>query len=440
VVASDGAAWDRQAQTIPAYLDSEGLLRYFPMADMQGSEALTAYVLSMTAEAGFVVPDSAKAKMIEAMKAVLDGRLKREYAWAADGKLTRIAALAALARNGEATPAMLGQIGMAPADMPTASLADWLAAIDRTPGANTALRTAAENALRQRIVYEGSRLDLTDKDANSWWMMTSGDEMAIKALLAAIGRPGWGDEEAKMMVGVALRQRKGHWDTTPANAWGTIAAKKFATRYPASAITGVTTLSLGSQSLSQSWPMTGGAGPLRLTLPAMKTPLILNHVGAGPWAMVSLAAAVPLTQPLFAGYRIEKKVTSVVTKNESKLTRGDVVKVTITVNAGAGRNWVVVNDPIPPGATVIGNLGGQSALLANAASGAEGARPSYVERGSDAWRGYFEWVPEGKFVVEYAMRLNGSGQFNLPATRVEAMYSPDIRGQIPNVPVKVDIR
>jgi hypothetical protein len=27
-----------------------------------------------------------------------------------------------------------------------------------------------------------------------------------------------------MMVGVAMRQQRGHWDTTTANAWGTIAA------------------------------------------------------------------------------------------------------------------------------------------------------------------------------------------------------------------------
>ena len=116
------------------------------------------------------------------------------------------------------------------------------------------------------------------------------------------------------------------------------------------------------------------------------------------------------------------------------------MKVTITVDAGAGRNWVVVNDPVPPGATIIGGLGGQSQLLAGAASGGEGVWPSYVERGNDAWRGYFEWVPEGRFSVEYVMRLNGSGKFTLPATRVEAMYSPDIRGLVPNGPVTVTMR
>ena len=441
VVLGDTGAWTALAGDIPAYLDSDGLLRYFPIDRIQGSEALTAYVLSMTAEAGYAIPDAARARMIEAMKAVVDGRLERSTRWSGDARLIRIAALAALARNGASTPAMLGAISLAPADMPTSALTDWIVAIDRTKGANTKLREAAERTLRQRIVYEGSRLDLADARNAPWWMMSSGDEMSIKALLAVLGRPGWADEGPKMMIGTALRQRRGHWDTTPANAWGTIATRRFATLFPAKAITGVTTVSLAGQSLSQSWPMLSDAGPLRLKLPSAPAPLTLAQSGgSGPWAMVSVLAAVPLQRPLFAGYKMTKSVAVLSQKVKGQLTRGDVLKITITVDASAERNWVVVSDPVPPGATIIGNLGGQSAILGAAAAGGDGVQPSYVERGKDAWRGYFEWVPRGRFVTQYAVRLNGTGKFSLPPTRVEAMYSPDIRGQVPNNPMTVAMR
>jgi NADPH-dependent 2,4-dienoyl-CoA reductase/sulfur reductase-like enzyme len=63
--------------------------------------------------------------------------------------------------------------------------------------------------------------------------------MALKALLAVAGRPGWESEAPRMMIGIALRQARGHWDTTPANAWGTIAINRFAQAYPGSAV-GVT--------------------------------------------------------------------------------------------------------------------------------------------------------------------------------------------------------
>ena len=93
--------------------------------------------------------------------------------------------------------------------------------------------------------------------------MSSGDEAAIKALIAVIGRPGWQDDGPRMMVGVSLRQSRGHWDTTTANAWGTVAARKFAGLYPAGAIAGTTTAALG---------------PLRIAR------------GDGSWCLVELVA------------------------------------------------------------------------------------------------------------------------------------------------------
>jgi uncharacterized protein YfaS (alpha-2-macroglobulin family) len=444
VVLGDMGAWGRLSGEIPAYLDSDGLLRYFPVDRLQGSQALTAYVLSLTAEAGWVIPESAKARMVQALTAVVDGRLRRETPWAGDDRLQRIAAIAALARNGAATPQMLGQIGLAPQDMPTGALADWLAAVDRIGGLPNAaqLRAAGQKILRQRLVYEGTRIDLSDAGSAPWWLMSSGDEMALKALIVTLGKPGWQDETPKMMIGIAARQQRGHWDTTPANAWGAVAVQKFGALYPATAIAGTTTATLGSQTLSRAWPQQVGAPPLNFALPAQRAPLMLRQTGgAGPWAFVSVRAAVPLTQALFSGYRIAKSVAFIEQKVKGRATRGDVLKVTITVEANADRNWVVVNDPVPPGATIVGNLGGQSALLAQAgAEGGEGVQPSYVERGKDAWRGYFEWVPKGRFTVSYAVRLNGTGRFGLPPTKVEALYSPEIRAMVPNAPMEVVLK
>jgi uncharacterized protein YfaS (alpha-2-macroglobulin family) len=169
-------------------------------------------------------------------------------------------------------------------------------------------------------------------------------------------------------------------------------------------------------------------------------PLRLEQAGgAGPWATVSVSAAVPLAKPLAAGYRMTRQVAVVQARNPGRLTRGDVVKVTITVDASAERNWVVVDDPIPAGATIVGDLGGQSAMLGAGTDG-EGMQPAYVERGRDAWRGYFAWVPRGRFSVSYTLRLNGAGRFGLPPSRVSAMYSPAIRAAVPNAPVVVGVR
>ncbi|MBO9621753.1 MAG: alpha-2-macroglobulin [Sphingomonas sp.] len=432
IALGDTAAWNALAGEIPAYQDGDGLLRYFP-GEWPGSEALTAYVLSITGEAGLPLPAEPRARMIDAMKAVLDGRLRHEdYG---DVRLQRVAAFAALARQGAASADMLGQIGIAPAEMPTSSLADYLAALGRVQGlANGAqLRADAEQVLRTRLVYEGTRVDLTDKDNMPWWLMSSGDEGAIKAALVTLGRPGWQAESPRMMTGVASRQQRGHWDTTTANAWGTVAARRFMSLYPAESIAGVTSARLGSASLSRSWPIAEPQRLFSLPLPQASTPLLLGQSGgAGPWAFVRVKAAVPLTKPLLGGYRATKTVTPVQSFAQGRYTRGDVVKVTITVEASAERNWVVIDDPVPTGATVIGGLGGQSEMLASEGGTSDGVSPNWIERGRDAWRAYYGWVPRGSFTISYVMRLNAAGRFSLPATRVEAMYSPEIRAQLPN--------
>lgn len=431
-VLSDVGRWQALAGALPTYLDDDGLLRYWPDSRLSGSPELTAYVLAMTAANGFAIPDAPKQKMIAALQAVVDGRLGRQSHGPYDLRLVRIAALAALARNNGASPTLVASVAINPADMPTGTLADWLITLDKVAGVKNAaaMRKAAEAELRKRLVYEGTRLDLVDDAKAPWWMMVSGDEMAIKVLDAVLGRSGWDEDAGRLMVGVAQRQKRGHWDTTPANAWGAVVVRRFAELYPASAITGTTRISLANASAAQSWPLGKAVEPLRV--PLIDGPMTLRHGGGGsPWATVSVKAAVPLTEPLNAGYKIKRTVSIIKAADKSQLTRGDVIKVRIEVTASAGRTWVVIDDPVAPGATIVGNLGGQSQMLADTAQG-NGAQPSYVERGRDSWRGFFAWMPAGTHAIEYVVRLNGSGRFTLPQTRVEAMYSPAIRGQWPN--------
>jgi len=433
VALDDRAAWAKQMDALPTYVAANGLLHYWPLPDEPGSIALTAYALSITAEAGLPWPDAAKAGLIQALRNVVDGRLSEQGSGPGDTRLLRLAALAALARNGAATPGMVDQVAIPLGDMPTVTLADWLDTLGRVPGMDPRRLQAAEAALRGRIVYEGTRLDLTDNRNAPWWMMVSDDEMALKALLAVTGRPGWESEAPRMMIGVALRQMRGHWDTTPANAWGTVAARRFAAAYPGSA-TGLTTVRMGAQSLTSNSlrpPL------LRLPLPGAPGSLMLSHDGgAGPWATVSVRAAVPLTAPVFAGYRISREVSFLQRQRPDRISRGDVMRVRITIEAPVERTWVVIDDPIPAGASILGAGGGQSAMLAGQANGGDGW-PSYVEQGFDAWRGYFRWLPKGRTTVEYAVRLNGTGRLQLPPTRVEAMYSPEIHAALPNAPLSI---
>lgn len=437
VATGDTGGWTALAAAIPTYLDADGLLRYWPVADMQGSPELTAYAVALTSAAGLPLPDDARAKMIGALRNVVEARLTRDRRISGDDRLLRIAALSALARAGAADAGLIGGVDMVPADMPTGTLADWIVALDRVPGAPRAaqMRAAAEQELRRRLVYEGTRLDLSDQSRAPWWMMVSGDEMAIKALGAVLGKKDWAVEAPRMMTGVAQRQWRGHWDTTPANAWGTVVARRFGGIYPASAVKGTTMAALGGRSASVSWPLAANASPVRLPLVA-GTMSLSQSGGAGPWATVSVHAAVPLKTPLNAGYRLKREVSVISARRKDRLSQGDVVRVRLTVEASAERTWVVISDPLAPGATVVSDLGGQSSILRQGEA-SEGAWPAYVEKGKDSWRAYYDWLPAGVTTIEYTVRLNGAGRFTLPPARAEAMYSPSIRAQLPVAPMTI---
>ncbi len=114
------------------------------------------------------------------------------------------------------------------------------------------------------------------------------------------------------------------------------------------------------------------------------------------------------------------------------------MRVRLEIDARTDMTWVVVSDPIPSGAAILGSgLGQDSALLSRQGRQRGWAWEAYRERSFEALRVYYEFVPRGKWTVEYSVRLNNDGMFRMPATRVEALYSPEMYGEIPNPPVEV---
>jgi len=99
---------------------------------------------------------------------------------------------------------------------------------------------------------------------------------------------------------------------------------------------------------------------------------------------------------------------------------------------------VAVSDPVPAGAAILGSgLGRDSRLLTPREDPRQRVWPAYEERSFEAFRVYFEHVPKGMWRVEYALRLNQVGAFSLPPTRVEALYAPEVFGEIPNETIEV---
>lgn len=100
--------------------------------------------------------------------------------------------------------------------------------------------------------------------------------------------------------------------------------------------------------------------------------------------------------------------------------------------------WVVVDDPVPAGASILGTGLGRDSQIASSGERARGwVYPAFQERTQSAFRSYYEFVPKGRFSVEYTVRLNNEGRFSMPVTRIEAMYNPEMFGELPNAALTV---
>jgi len=445
----DAQLWAGVANALTTYLDSDGLASYFAPREGEpahGSDALTAYVLAATNEAGFELPVPARDAMLAGLTAFVEGRIERKF-WSPrpDLDVRKLAAIEALSRYGRARPRMLGSVNVTPNVWPTAAVIDWLSILKRVDGIPERARRLEEanQILRGRLTYGGTTLKFSNEEGDFWWwLMDSADANAARLILAVIDDPAWRDDLPKMVVGSLARQRRGAWLTTTANLWGSLALDKFAAKFEAAKIDGRTTASIaaaGPAQLVADWSRQPQGGSARLAWPVAAGTLSVRHEGAGkPWLTVQSLAAIPLKAPLSAGYAVARSVTAVEQKDKSRWSRGDVMKVRLEIDAQSDMTWVVVSDPVPGGATILGSGLGRDSQLATRTERRSGdAWPAYEERGFEAFLSYFDYLSRGKHVIEYTVRLNNPGRFALPPTRVEAMYAPESFGEAPNADVEV---
>ncbi len=455
VATGDRAKWDAAAALLPAYLDRDGLVRFFPADWIAGDDSLTGYLLRLSADSGWPLPPDVKAKMIAGLTGFVGGHVVRSHdnvlvvekgkgivgtaSFSGEGASRRLAAVAALMTAGAATPAMVEPLSVAPDAWPTATLVDWVTVL-RLPGIPDAPGKLAQalTVLRNRLDLQGTRLSITRAD-DPWQLLSSPDLTAARLLGAVVGLPDWAADVPRIARGLMLDQSRGHWDTTPANAVGTLAMRAFSAKFEATPVAGTTTATLGSANHMFDWSA-AAPPPATLAWPPASAPLTLTHAGQGaPWAIVTSRAAVPLTAPFSSGFAVRRSVAPVTQAVPGKWSRGDVMKVRIEVTARAPVAWVAINDPVPAGATVLGgSLGGRSEILAAGAT--TGVQPTFVERRTEAVHAHYEYVTRAPIAYEYTLRLGSAGTFRLPPTRVEALYSPEMMALVPNASVVVAAR
>jgi uncharacterized protein YfaS (alpha-2-macroglobulin family) len=457
IVLEDKNEIKRLIEALPSYLDSYGVLKFFPISTC-GSVQLTRYVMNILDENGYEIPEATRMKLISAMTGHVQGQyacrswwdefIRDQYSGEA-----RILVMETLSRYKAFKPNMLSTVQLTPNIWKTETVTAWFQLLKRQadiPNRDTQLKQA-ENILRSKINFQGSLMNLQgDLDWESQWqLLTSRDQEAMGVFGVSIDEETWRADVSRIARGIVARMKLGHWDTTMANAWGVTQLRRFSAKFEKQKITGETKVSANEINEIFDWQSSSNGEKKILDWPKdsekNNVSVKFSHSGSGrPWIHFETVSAIPLKEPMDMGYKISRNITPVVQSAPGTWQVGDVANIELIITAKADQPWVVIRDPIPAGASHLGTgLDGSSKILDRApknnlsSSEVQDWPEEYEEKSHANFISYAAYLPRGTYRLNYRVRLNSAGEFNLPPSRVEAMYSPETFGEVPNANWKV---
>ncbi|HYB21984.1 MAG TPA: MG2 domain-containing protein, partial [Thermodesulfobacteriota bacterium] len=333
----DERIWKGLMSSLPSYLDPDGLAKYFP-AMRYGNETLTAYLLAISHEAGWTIPDKTREKMEDGLRKFIEGSILRGAPLpTVDLSLRKLSAMEALSRTGKFGEKLLGSISIEPNLWPTSALIDWLNLLQNAAdirGREERLKEA-ENILGSRLNFQGTTLSFSTEGSDClWWLMVSTDVNAVRAVLSLLRLERWKGDMPRLVQGALGRQKGGRWDLTLANAWGILALEKFSKAFEAVPVSGMTRAALSNRSQTLDWKSSPKGKIFSFPWPDKKDELSITHQGEGkPWVTIQSLAAIPLKEPFSSGYKIQKSIIPVQQKDRNKWTRGDIARIRLEIEA-----------------------------------------------------------------------------------------------------------
>ncbi|MDF3819411.1 MG2 domain-containing protein [Leptospira sp. 96542] len=430
--------WNDTMADLPGHLDQFGFVKYFSKMDA-GSEILTAYILTTASLANKKIPEESFYQMTTALQGFLDGRFRGEtFQFGADLVLRKIIVWEALTRYQKYDWDKVRPVFENLELLPTASLIDLMEIYHRVNGPDERIKPRLANILRSRLNLQGTELSIADKNFQSpWWIMGSKDYTMAKLLLWTFSDPSYKKDLPRLIKTFLKMQKNASFDTTLANAYAILVMDRIAKNLESEKVSDG---NVNIQSLGKSYSLEpNGKRILSIPLSDKGADLSLEYAGKGkPWIEWQVKSKLPLKEPISSGYRLKRSVEVVKAAKKGQLTKGDTIRVKLQIIADSPKTWVVLEDPMPPGSLPLGRgFGRESAILSGESQGEGSYYLSFEEKTLSTYRAYFQYLPEGTHNIEYSYRLNHTGLFQLPQTRVEAMYSPETHAEFPNEVVRI---
>jgi uncharacterized protein YfaS (alpha-2-macroglobulin family) len=142
------------------------------------------------------------------------------------------------------------------------------------------------------------------------------------------------------------------------------------------------------------------------------------------------------------GYSVVKVIEALDSSKTTIYSPGSIMKVTITVSSNQYRHFVVVDDPVPAGFEVVNTSFGTTASnLNNEESERDNDWYDYtynhVDKYDDRVLLFADSFSPGTHSYTYLIQVTRTGLYQMPATRAEGMYEPEVFGQTASTVVEV---
>lgn len=403
---------------LPNFIDNRGLLKFYPSDNDKGYLFLTSHILEASHWTGWELQ---RGRELEAaLGRFVRGETKDLQNWEEKNfrelKLKAMVTLK-LRDSKEFNPNWVSDVPLPAESDDLSTLMDkWVLF---HPGVEA---SRSHEFIRQKLKIEGSLITLISGGNEENFFYAPAPSVFARFLLLQKTLPlkdefsaFYKENEGKFVRGFVGLRRGGHFGETMSNTMAFILQKK----WKRSSVTGTTTVA----GKSAAWKKDEDPQFLLTKEEAAKDQFI-SHKGEGsPWVDIRYFYRPDTRKGLFQGIVLTQSLKKMEGSGDFEVQ--DRLEATITIELKDDQRLLGMRVPLPAGVSILNS------------SMEEGHHLNFEERTELEWRGYFSWLPKGKHIIKLVFRLNQTGNFGIPGTRMEALYSPEVFGQLPYWSMKV---
>ncbi len=408
--------------------------------------AYAMYGLVVAKKNGYRVDENLFKRGSEYIRSVLNKPNPVQWYRAED--MTKAMILYVLAENGSPDFGHMEKLFSRRDSLPLEARAFLLKALVTSNG-NTTMINDLVQSFRNMIKIAPTTAHFEEQPEHNWWWcwysQTKTTAIVTHAMLDA--QP---DDPfiPKIVRWIMDQQRSGRWRTTQENMYVAAALASYFKIYEKDEPKFKTEIRIaGERILSEIFEgrtLKQAAGSLPIgKLPESASSIDISKEGTGRLYYTVRMHYYPLDQSRKRdeGFSVQKEVEFLKSENDSlsSIRIGTLAKVRLTISTNQFRSFVVVDDPLPAGFEIVNTSFQTTAQNLDRDNNNDyNWNFNHRELKDDRALFFADNLPAGAHTLTYLVRVTSFGTFQMPSTRVEQMYEPEVFGQTTSKVVRVE--